>query len=168
MKNVDRIIAQAREWAAQACAIAEISADLSTVDGVQNAHDQAAVLCMRVEKAYRTARDWMQDGYDVSPALSNIFEANVRGLGARWAQVEGACASLSGLLRLWTAAEGRPVSKFDARHGDGVRRGFLDCAAGLATVFSAPGGFTTCKPAQHAARKGAQELFDTLAREEES
>jgi hypothetical protein len=94
--------------------------------------------------------------------------AGAKNKAAYWAAVEGACASLSGLLRLWTAAEGRPVSKFDARDGDGVRRGFLDCAAGLATVFSAPGGFTACKPAQHAARKGAQELFDTLVREEES
>ena len=169
MKNIDIIVAQARGWATQACAIAEIDdIDISTVYGVQNAHDRALVLCMRVEQAYRTARDWAQNGYDVSPGLSNIFEANIRGLGARWVQVEGAYASLSGLLRLRTAAEGRPVSKFDAREGDGVRRGFLNCAAGLATVFSAPGGFTTCKPAQYAARKGAQELFDALAREEES
>ena len=144
--------------------------DLSTADGVQYAHDQAVALCMRVEHVYRTACDWAQNGngYDVSPGLSKIFEANIRGLGARWAQVEGACAALSGLLRLWTAAEGRPISKFDAREGDGVRRGFLDCAAGLATVFSAPGGFTTCKPAQHAARQGAQELFDALMTDEES
>ena len=150
--NKVKIIAQAREWAAQACAIAEMSnVDLSTVDGVQNAHDQAARLCMRAEQAYRSAG-----------------AIRAKSAASRWAQVEGACASLSGLLRLWTAAEGRPISKFDARDGDGVRRGFLDCAAGLATVFSAPGGFTACKPAQHAARKGAQELFDALMREEES
>ena len=151
MKNADRIVAQAREWAALACALVGMDdADLSTPDDVQDAHAQAVKSCMRAEREYR----------------SSLTEARVK--GARWAGVEGACAALGGLLRLWTAAEGRPISKFDAREGDGLRRGFIDCAAGLAVVFSAPNGFATCKSAQYAARKGAQELFDALTREEES
>ena len=149
MKNADKIVAQAREWATLACAIVEMrNIDSSTVAGVQDACTRAVELCAWAELEYRSA------------------SAGVRSKAAYWARAEGTFNALSGLLRLWTAVYGHPTSEFDTR--DGMRRGFLDCAAGLATVFSAPGGFTACKPAQHAARKGAQELFDALAREEES
>lgn len=150
MKNVDKIVAQAREWATQACSIAEISnADLRTAERAKKERIRIAKLCVKARRAYECAS----------------ADADAPILGAKWSRIYGAYDAVHGLARAWEIAEDNPELGQCAQAADSLLGSFMDCAAGLALVFSASDGFASVQRARVFARNGALELFNTLARE---
>ena len=174
-KNLDKIVAQAREWAILARTLSEAdpakvynldglrermalddmnSADLGSAEGIRTAARNAKTLCLEAEWAY---------------TIAGGIRATDREKKKRYDCAIGIYRALAGLWRCQLAAEGRPEWRPDKRFGDGVRQGFIECAMGLSVALSAwDDAIAATIVAQGAAQLGAQELFDALTREEES
>lgn len=169
--NTKGIIAQARKWASLAGVSA---ADLSSYGSAQTALYRATDLVWKEkERNFDLAPvRWTRDINGLPIRVGDTGVRTAQEFSESYARAEGAYRVLRGLFDVLFTEEIRSRSE----HGEmsrcvlncKMRSGFLDCAAGLATIISASDGARACESAQHAARKGAKELFDTLTREEES
>lgn len=167
MKNVDKVIAQAREWTLLAFSLTGLDcADLSTLAGAKEEYGRARERCYGYEYEYKRA---MRDAAHlrVTSPIAQEYAVNLeRDAYDTWRRVSGAYAAVGGLVRLWSAADGSPKYGSAAYSVAFARNGFLDCARGLAMVFSPCNRGVSLNEIGHIAEVGAAELFDRLTSEE--
>lgn len=167
MKNVDKVIAQAREWTLLAFSLTGLDcADLSTLAGAKEEYGRASERCYGYEYEYKRA---MRDAAHlrVTNPIAQEYAVNLeRDAYDACTRVSGAYDAVGGLVRLWSAADGSPKYGSAAYSVAAARNGFLDCARGLAMVFSPCNRGVSLNEIGHIAEVGAAELFDRLTSEE--
>lgn len=170
MKNIDKVIAQAREWAQLACTLAEIDgADLSTLESAHSTLLRAADALWKARAHLETKAPvsrWEQEGNNFT-----AYRAPLRSEATECA--EGAHRAVRGFLHLlsMSADEAESQSQTPTPCPVDLQRGwFLGTADGLAVVLILKG----CTTASNAEKNillaeacvGAVELFNRLTSEE--
>lgn len=170
MKNIDKVVAQAREWAKLACTLAEIDgADLSTLESAHSTLLRAADALWEARARLEDrapVRHWEQERNNYT-----AYRAPLRSEETECA--EGAHRAVRGFLHLlsMSADEAESQAQTSTLCQIDLQRGwFLDCAGGLAVVLILKG----CTTASNAEKNillaeacvGAVELFNRLTSEE--